>query len=385
MLPPLTRRRSTRDLVRRFLIGSVALLSVVAVVLAVWLWRTWESVPRFEDLSAEWDDVVPARPSNDGSSTDGGLLPLRSRAPTVREEPRAPSASSSGEEVLPPTTTTIVLPDVPGRDQVENFLVFSTGTTEITDEEALAIGVSDPDQRGSDDLTDVIMVLTVGRSTGSMAVTSIPRDTWLDHRRSRINTVFRQFGPGALASDVAELTGLDIDHLIRVNMMGFVQLTDILGGVNITVDQPIRDLWTGLDLPAGQAQLDGSSALRYVRSRRAEVYVDEEWVPDRSADFGRMQRQRKFLVAVMSAAWSLDAVANLPGILDAVQRNVVLDEELGLRDLIDLSGKIRNGGGSLPGHQLPAEVGWVGPASVVFVDRVGARELSSDVVASVIS
>ena len=392
VLLPARPSRPWRRTVQRALVGSVAALAFVAVVLGVWLWQAWSSVPRFEDLDDGWGEVVPAAPSNDGGSSAGAVLPLRPRigvdesqlpVDTVPEGLASGDGSAGAIESPPPTTEPIVLPDVPGRENVETYLVFSTGITDITHEQALAIGVNDPDQRGRDDLTDVIMVMTVGRDTGRTAVLSIPRDTWLLHRQSRINRVFGQFGPAALAGDVAELTGLEIDHVIRVNMMGFVQLTDELGGVEISVARPIRDAWTGLDLPAGQVRLDGPTALQYVRARHTEVLRDDEWVAEGTADFGRMQRQRSFLVAMMNAAWGLDAVTKLPGLLDTVQRNVVLDEDLGLTDIIDLAGHIRSGGGGLPGYQMPAEVGWVGPASVVFVDRVGARELVASVVATV--
>lgn len=382
--------RSVRNVLRRTLMIGAAGLFLVALVLGAWLWKTWNDVPRFSDLSQEWNDVVPAAPSNDGAASRGPVLPLRPAS--LRAESQV-SAASSGEgpgftedpSLPPPTTEAIVLPEVEGREEVETFLVFSTGTTEITDDQARSIGVSDPELRGSDDLTDVLMVLTIGRSTGEMAVLSVPRDTWLHHRQSRINRVFSDSGPAALAADVAELTGLDINHLVRVNMMGFVQLTDVLGGVDITIDRPTRDVTTGLDLPAGRVHLDGSMALRFVRTRHAEHLVGDDWVVDASADFGRMQRQRTFLVAMLDAAWSFDAVSNLPGVLDSVQRNVVLDEDLGIGDLVALARKIRQNGSALPGFQMPAEVGWVGPASVVFVDRVAARELVASVVGTVIT
>ncbi|MDG2114911.1 MAG: LCP family protein [Actinomycetota bacterium] len=375
---------------RRTLLFGVGGLFLVAVVMGAWLYKSWNDVPRFSDLSDEWSDVVPAVPSNDGAASRGPVLPLRPASLRGEPDVEAAGGPSSGLGFVedpsqpPPTTEPIVLPEVEGREEVETFLVFSTGTTDISDEQARAIGVSDPELRGSDDLTDVLMLFTIGKSTGEVAVLSIPRDTWLDHRRSRINGVFRSYGPAALAADVAELTGLDVDHLVRVNMMGFVQLTDLLGGVDITVAQATRDVTTGLDLPAGTVHLDGATALRFVRTRHAEHLVGEDWIADGSADFGRMQRQRSFLVAMLDAAWSFDAVTNLGGVLDSVQRNVVLDEDLGLADLVDLARKIRQRAGGLPGFQMPAEVGWVGPASVVFVDRVAARELVSSVVGTVI-
>jgi LCP family protein required for cell wall assembly len=386
-LDPARRRPHRRArIARRIIARSLAVVVLLGAALGFWLWRAWNEIPRFEDLSDDWGEVVPASPSPDGIPTAGGVLPLRplsiiegtaTRGATPDGLGFDPAGDDAGE--------TVVLPEVVGREEVETFLVFSTGTTEITDEQARAIGVSDPELRGDDTLTDVLMVLVVGRSTGRMAVVSVPRDTWLRHRGSRVNRVFDQFGPAALAGDVAALTGLRIDHVIRVNMMGFVQLTDLLGGVEVTIDRPIRDTWTGLDLPAGTARLDGETALRYVRSRRAEHFDGERWIPDGSSDFGRMQRQRAFLVGVIDAAWGLDVVTSLPALLDAVQRNVVLDEDLGIGDLAEIARLVRNGGGGLPGYQLSAVVGWVGPASVVFVDPVAARELVGSVVATVIS
>jgi anionic cell wall polymer biosynthesis LytR-Cps2A-Psr (LCP) family protein len=127
-------------------------------------------------------------------------------------------------------------------------------------------------------------------------------------------------------------------------------------------------------------RLDGATALRLVRARHVETEVDGVWVADRSSDFGRIRRQQAYLLALIRAAWSVDAVTSAPSILSAVQNHVVLDDALSLSDLVGLAQRIRSAGGSLPGHQVPADVGWVGPASVVFVDPHGARALSARVV-----
>ncbi|MGY9071990.1 MAG: LCP family protein [Acidimicrobiales bacterium] len=377
-MPVFSRRRIGR-------IAKWASLACVAAIMALGLvvWRSFESIPRFSDVDGTSGQLVPVQPGDVAAPVgaafvlaDPSLIPVDEGVP---DEPSTGQSSSVLAEPAATTTTTIPLPLVDSED-VETFLLFSTGITGITDDEALAIGVSDPDLRGADTLTDVVMVLLVGQETDRLAAVSIPRDTWLAHRDSRINTVYASSGPSALAVEVAGLTGLRIDHVIRVDMMGFVRLTDAVGGVDMSFDQGIRDIPTGLELAAGVSHLDGSTALRLVRARHLETENAGVWTADRSSDFGRMRRQQQFLVALLQSAWSLDAVTSAPAVLSAIQDHVVIDDSLGLSDLIGLAQRIRSTGGSLPGYLVPASVGWVGPASVVFVDGHAARSLVIDVV-----
>ncbi len=58
----------------------------------------------------------------------------------------------------------------------------------------------------------------------------------------------------------------------------------VVGGVGVSLDAPVRDTYTGLDLPAGTQVLDGVSALAAVRSRHTEVLTDATWTTLSEAD-----------------------------------------------------------------------------------------------------
>lgn len=70
---------------------------------------------------------------------------------------------------------------------------------------------------------------------------------------------------GALVSSVSSLTGISINHYVRIDDKGFVTLVDSLGGINVTVDQPVDDPRVShYVIDAGQQTLNGEQALTYV-------------------------------------------------------------------------------------------------------------------------
>jgi anionic cell wall polymer biosynthesis LytR-Cps2A-Psr (LCP) family protein len=87
---------------------------------------------------------------------------------------------------------------------------------------------------------------------------------------------------------VEQATGLRLDHYAEVGFSGFAVLVDALGGITACLTAPIDDPLAGVDLPAGCQELDGRSALGYVRSRATP-----------RADLDRMVNQRQFMSALL--------------------------------------------------------------------------------------
>ncbi|RUP07209.1 MAG: LytR family transcriptional regulator [Mycobacterium sp.] len=146
--------------------------------------------------------------------------------------------------------------------------------------------------------TDTIMVVHVPGlgSNARTTLVSIPRDSYVPipgHGRDKINAAFSQGGAPLLAQTVEQATGLRLDHYAEVGFGGFAVLVDALGGVSVCPAEPIRDPLAGLDLPAGCQQLDGRSALGYVRTRATP-----------RADLDRMIHQREFMSALLHRATS---------------------------------------------------------------------------------
>lgn len=134
---------------------------------------------------------------------------------------------------------------------------------------------------------------------------------------------------------VENMTHVKIDHYLEVDFTSFMKTVDVLGGVRICTAQPLKDSYTGLDLAAGTHDLNGGEALQYVRSRHA----------DGSSDLGRMQRQQRFLAALVSQATSSGVLMNPMRFRDvtrAVLGSVRADKGFGTDELLDLGRAMRN-------------------------------------------
>lgn len=235
-------------------------------------------------------------------------------------------------------------------------------------------------------LSDTVMVLRLVPETGQAHLMSFPRDLWIPIAgtggRDRINTALQAGGPETLIRTVEEDFGIPIHHYVQVNFAGFKELVRILGGVPMWLPTPIRDPHSGLylEVPPGGAcvTLDADQALAFARSRRQyQVYVDGRWITDPSADFGRIQRQQLFIRLALTQA--IDRGARNPTTLSQFigvgQEHVLLDDQLTAGDLLDIGEQFRDfDPESLHTYELPAEPGWAGPASVVYLLEAEAQD-----------
>jgi LCP family protein required for cell wall assembly len=149
---------------------------------------------------------------------------------------------------------------------------------------------------------DTIMVMTVGAR--SSAILSFPRDLVVercDGSVGRINAaIAHRDGPSCLVQTVESLSGIPIHHYVEIGFLGFVEMVEAVGGVEMCLDEPIADPKAGIDLPAGCQVLDGPDALGYVRTRQV------------GADLGRIQRQKEFMRALAVETASPVTLLHLP-------------------------------------------------------------------------
>jgi LCP family protein required for cell wall assembly len=145
--------------------------------------------------------------------------------------------------------------------------------------------------------SDTLMLVHVDPTNGFMSVLSLARDLRVEvpgQGFQKINAAYA-FGGAALAIEtVQNLTGVDVDHYLEIDFTAFKDVTDSIGGVYVDVDR--RYYYDGLDyenikLASGYQLLSGDAALDYVRFRH-----------DRNIDFGRVERQQRFLRAVREQA-----------------------------------------------------------------------------------
>jgi polyisoprenyl-teichoic acid--peptidoglycan teichoic acid transferase len=149
----------------------------------------------------------------------------------------------------------------------------------------------------------------------------------------------RDPGATALMGAAGTLLGVPIDHYALVDLYGFVDVIDALGGVTLDVTERVYDRrspttpgrpWRSFDIRPGRQHLDGPAALAYARSRHA------------TSDYDRMRRQRCLLSALAGQASPATMLRALPGLVPKLQRSVSTDIPMReLPALAGLVGKIR--------------------------------------------
>ena len=141
--------------------------------------------------------------------------------------------------------------------------------------------------------TEVVALARVDDAAGELRMVNIPRDsiiTRCDGSRGRINAAYGigertdVGGMSCIVQSVSSWSGLDIDHAVKVDFRGFIDIVEAIGGVEMFLEEPLRDERANLDLEAGCQVLDGADALAFARARG----LDD--------DFGRISRQQRLLV-----------------------------------------------------------------------------------------
>ena len=155
-------------------------------------------------------------------------------------------------------------------------------------------------------LADAIILGLFPEDGSPPALVSIHRDLYLpnpcteDYRRVNANLWGCRggvSGPELLSVVVEDFTGVAVDHYIRIEFAGFVELVDGLGGVEVCLEYPTIDPNAMLDIAEeGCFIADGATALAYARSRNARQLVDGEWQRAWSSDIVRQSHQREILL-----------------------------------------------------------------------------------------
>lgn len=220
--------------------------------------------------------------------------------------------------------------------------------------------------------TDTILLIRVPNDGSSATAISIPRDSYVavpGLGNSKINAAYgatkeekrlelvqsgvpddeadresTQAGREALVSAVAGLTGVTVDHYAEVGLLGFVLLTDAVGGVDVCLNAPVDEPLSGANFPAGEQTLNGSDALSFVRQRHD--------LP--RGDLDRIVRQQVFMASLVRKVLSAGTLSN-PGTLgqlsNAVSRSVVLDDDW---DVLQFATNLQNlAGGNVTFETIP--------------------------------
>ncbi|HEY0808066.1 MAG TPA: LCP family protein, partial [Pseudonocardiaceae bacterium] len=198
--------------------------------------------------------------------------------------------------------------------------------------------------------TDTMILIHIPTGGGLATGISIPRDSWVDipgYGKGKINSAYgfakatatqklraqgvtdpaqldvqsNEAGAREAIQTVEQLTDVGIDHYAAVNLMGFDQISNAIGGVPVCLNQAVNDSQkSGAVFPAGDFTVQGVQALEFVRQRYN--------IPGGSTDIEREQRQQAFLASMAHKVLSSGVLASpttLNNLIGAIQGAVTID------------------------------------------------------------
>lgn len=226
----------------------------------------------------------------------------------------------------------------------------------------LLIG-SDTRQKDKKGRADTIMILHVSALRSKNVLLSIPRDTKVlleGHGEGKINAAYAYGGPDLLVRSVENLTDLRINHVVELDFEGFVKLVDAMGGVTITVQEPLVDPLSGANFQPGTYHMDGEQALAFVRSRATA-----------SADLGRIERQQHFLKEMLKQLLSPATLIRSPQLFLSLTNYVKTD--MNAMQMIT-SGTLSGFGlKGFEAYTIPGKPAMIGGISYIVVDEAEVK------------
>ncbi|WP_344685069.1 LCP family protein, partial [Saccharopolyspora taberi] len=150
-------------------------------------------------------------------------------------------------------------------------------------------------------------------------------------QKAKLNQAYAIGGPKCTTKVIQQLSGLSITSFLGIDFQGFKSMVDSVHGVEICTAKPVIDDVIGTVLPqAGRHTLTGQQALSYVRARHVQGDV--------TSDYGRMERQQRFLSALLRKTMSGQVLLDpnkLGGFVEAVSQNT-FGENVGTDRLLEL-------------------------------------------------
>lgn len=187
-----------------------------------------------------------------------------------------------------------------------------------------------PTNAGEESRSDTIILVHADPDQNYLSILSLPRDLRVEvpgRGIQKLNAAYAFGGPELTIQTVKQLTRVDIKDYMEVDFHAFSDITDSLGGVYLDIDRRYYNddpQWELIKLSPGYQLLGGDQALDYVRFRH-----------DLNYDFGRMDRQQRFIAALREQAMGWNLPIKLPGLVSALFDNI--STTLGTNDIIKLA------------------------------------------------
>ncbi|WP_318617413.1 LCP family protein [Sporosarcina sp. YIM B06819] len=208
-------------------------------------------------------------------------------------------------------------------------------------EESIMFGKKDPfsvlvlgvdEREGDKGRSDTMIVMTVNPTLKSTKMVSIPRDTYTEiighGTQDKLNHAFAFGGIQMSLDSVENLLDMPIDYVAEVNMEGFQDVVDAVGGITVTNTMDFTQ--DSFHFPAGEIKLTGKEALSYVRMRKG----------DPSGDWGRQDRQRQVIQGVLQEGKSITNLLNYRSVFNAIGDNIKTN--MTFDEMVDVQKKYRD-------------------------------------------
>ncbi|NRG46255.1 LytR family transcriptional regulator [Bacillus sp. CRN 9] len=199
----------------------------------------------------------------------------------------------------------------------------------------LMLGVDE--REGDKGRSDTMIVLTVNPNEKSIKMVSIPRDTRTEiigrGVQDKINHAYAFGNEEMSMATVENFLDIPLDYYIKVNMEGFKDIVDAVGG--ITVNSSLEFSQNKHQFVKGQNSLDGDAALAYIRMRKE----------DPNGDFGRQDRQRQVIQGIIKKGVSFNSLTNFDDIFAALGQNVRTN--LSYKEMVDIQKNYRDAAGNI--------------------------------------
>jgi LCP family protein required for cell wall assembly len=221
--------------------------------------------------------------------------------------------------------------------------------------------------------SDSMMVVHADPANNYLSVLSLPRDLRVEVPglgMRKLNYAYANGGASLAVKTTETLTGVDITHYMEIDMKAFQALTDAVGGVYVDVDKHyVQADWTYkmIDQLPGYQLLDGAQALNYVRYRT-----------DNNMDFGRQQRQQRYLAGLREQAMSWDMGVKLPGIIKAMTDNIKTTINFDEIQSLAYWAVTKLGGGRIRQIAVVGPIQKIGADSFVVADEATLRKKIAD-------
>lgn len=250
---------------------------------------------------------------------------LAVRAPTLPAQDTAVPATSEriswGEK-----EEEELIPDVFDESSVEQPLL--TGARKEGYYTFLLFGT---DKEGTN--TDTIMVVSYDVENQKLSLMSIPRDTMVNVSwdLKKINSVYSRSGVKGMMKHVGKLIGFVPDYYVRIDLQAFVDVVNLLGGVEYDVPVPMhyhdpyQDL--SIDLEPGLQTLDGEQAMGLVRFRKSDRGSNGKI--SGYDDTGRVATQQAFLKVMFKQCLQIKNWTKITSYVEIFEKNVESDLTLG--------------------------------------------------------